>query len=234
MQAVCERGLIDANFNTNFTISADSIDYGCIQEVIEGGCSILETLISLARADVLRFAPVRVFLRVTTASIFLLKAISLGVRNGQLLSAFGLLDSSISAIRASRLDEMHLALRYATLLETHIKRLRRGFQRSSRPTFSSVPMIPHHAQAPSEYESRLQNSIHAQGSYIDNRHGASAMQEPLVTDDDLDTFLRTMSADDWLSLPFDPSMAPFNTNVEEAFPTAIDDSTLDFIWNIAT
>ena len=32
------------------------------------------------------------------------------------------------------------------------------------------------------------------------------------------------SADDWLSLPFDPSMAPFGEDI-------LDNNALDFLWN---
>jgi hypothetical protein len=43
--------------------------------------------------------------------------------------------------------------------------------------------------------------------------------------------LQELSADDWLSLPFDPSMAPLGTDGTFGFP-ALDGNALDFIWNL--
>ena len=40
-----------------------------------------------------------------------------------------------------------------------------------------------------------------------------------------------MSADDWLALPFDPSMAPFGLSGVQTFQ-GLDDGSLDFIWNL--
>jgi hypothetical protein len=161
MQAVVERVLADAqsssnstssnnntygssnninstnNQQTNTEINLDPIDHEFIQEVIDGSCQILKKVIELAQADKLRFSPVRIFLRVTSSSIFLLKALSLGVRHTKLQESLDVLEKSIQALRSNILDDIHLASRYAILLEVHLSRLRRNLVASS----SSAAMI---------------------------------------------------------------------------------------------
>lgn len=166
MQAVVERVLADtsANANSNSTtsnnnaynagdgnnvdpepaqhttaeINLDPIDHEFIQEVIDGSCQILKKVIELAQADKLRFSPVRIFLRVTSSSIFLLKALSLGVRHTKLQESLDVLEKSIQALRSNILDDVHLASRYAILLEVHLSRLRRNLiaSASSMPTMT--------------------------------------------------------------------------------------------------
>lgn len=124
---------VDSNTNqhTNAEINLDPIDHEFIQEVIDGSCQILKKVIELAQADKLRFSPVRIFLRVTSSSIFLLKALSLGVRHTKLQESLDVLEKSIQALRSNILDDVHLASRYAILLEVHLSRLRRNLVASS-------------------------------------------------------------------------------------------------------
>lgn len=119
------------NQHTNAEINLDPIDHEFIQEVIDGSCQILKKVIELAQADKLRFSPVRIFLRVTSSSIFLLKALSLGVRHTKLQESLDVLEKSIQALRSNILDDVHLASRYAILLEVHLSRLRRNLVASS-------------------------------------------------------------------------------------------------------
>jgi hypothetical protein len=206
MQAACERALADTASDSDprslLQTRIDSLEYEFIKEVIDGSCEILQKVIILAETDTLRFAPVRLFLRITTSSIFLLKALSLGVRNTQLQFALDILDRSIDALKTSNLDEVHLAARYATLLDTHVQKLRQGFvpnaQRQPLPMNSDLTPNPSWA----------------------------ANSEPLDYPP-----LEEMPGDDWLSLPFDPSMAPFAPDGTVDF-SGLNGGALDFIWNL--
>lgn len=40
-----------------------------------------------------------------------------------------------------------------------------------------------------------------------------------------------MPEDDWLAMPFDASMAPFELDTQQSFQ-GFDDGTLNFIWNL--
>jgi Fungal Zn(2)-Cys(6) binuclear cluster domain len=206
MQAACERALADtasdSDPRTLYNTRIDNLEYEFIKEVIDGSCEILRKVIGLAETDTLRFAPVRLFLRITTSSIFLLKALSLGVRNTQLQHALDILDRSIYALKTSNLDEVHLAARYATLLDTHVQKIRQGF-------------VPNAQRQPLP----MNNDLAPNPSWTTN---SEALEYPP---------LDGMAGDDWLSLPFDPSMAPFAPDGTVDF-SGLNGGGLDFIWNL--
>jgi hypothetical protein len=58
-------------------------DHRFIQEFIDASRSILSTTTTLAENGGLRYSPVRLFLRITSASIFRLKAISIDARHSE-------------------------------------------------------------------------------------------------------------------------------------------------------
>lgn len=206
MQAACERALADTTSDSDpsavLYTRIDSLQYEFIKEVIDGSCEILRKVISLAATNTLRFAPVRLFLRITTSSVFLLKALSLGVRNTQLQYALDILDRSIDALKTSNLDEVHLAARYATLLDTHVQKLRQRF-------------VPNAQRQPLPMNSDLAPNP----SWIAE---SETLDYPA---------LDVMPGDDWLSLPFDPSMAPFAPDGTVDF-SGLNGGGLDFIWNL--
>ena len=220
MQAVVERTLAETDAeglqDETAPMIIEPIDYDFIQEVVDGSCQILQKVSQLAESGVLRYSPVRIFLRITTSSIYLIKGLSLGVRNTKLQTSLDILDRAIYALRSSTLDDMHLASRYATLLELHVARLRGSFIISSRP-----PRLPtRSASVDGAASSGMEflNNQNAGGS------GIAALAEGVSG---------MMSADDWLALPFDPSMAPFGLSGVQTFQ-GLDDGSLDFIWNLPT
>lgn len=122
---------------------------------------------------------------------------------------------SASNISLGTLDDMHLASRYATLLDLHVTRLRESFVVSSRP-----PRLPSRATS-----ADLKGST----SGMDFLHNHNAGQSSLSSLAENVTNL--MPDDDWLALPFDPAMAPFGLDNQQSFQ-GFDDGTLDFIWNL--
>jgi hypothetical protein len=79
VQAIVERTLSKqehANQADNVLRSGlepSSMDYEYVQQVVDGSRAILQAVLDLSRSGHLRYAPVRTFLRITSASIFLLK-----------------------------------------------------------------------------------------------------------------------------------------------------------------
>lgn len=219
MEAVCQRALseMEADPEHTFQPSANFEEHGYINEVIDGGINILERVIGLADSDRLRYSPIRTFLRTTTTCVFLLKAISLGVRNAKLQAALETLDRTISAMRKSHLDDVHLASRFATLLQIHVDRLRQGFiissQKQTRPSRGASRGTTRRGSPDGPYQN---------GDVVEP-------EVPLVGPPFLP--LEDLSADEWLSLPFDPNMAPFGPDGFAGFP-AFDENGLDFIWNL--
>jgi hypothetical protein len=221
MQAVVERTLAESDPDGPqediLSMTIEPRDYEFIQEVVDGSCQILLKTTQLAESGALRYSPVRIFLRITTSSIYLIKSLSLGVRNAKLQSSLDILDGAIHAMRASTLDDMHLASRYATLLETHVSRLRQSFVVSSRP-----PRLPSRGVS---IDKGATTGMEFLNNHNAGSSGIAALAEDvtgLIPDDD-----------SWLALPFDPSMAPFGLDSQQTFQ-GFDDGTLnlDFLWNM--
>lgn len=224
MQAVVERAIADAdpnNLDEVRPMTMDPTDYEYIQEVIDGCCQILHKVTHLAEVGALRFSPVRIVLRVTSASIFLMKALSLGTRQATLDESLEVLEKSINALKSNALDDVHLSTRYATLLDMHVSRLRRNLLASSK--------------AVKNHRGTGRPSSMAPPPWPDSNE-ARATQVNTPVSQDLTSELGYVPPfnnmpDDWLSLPFDPSMAPFGTNTGGQFPM-YEGGALDFIWNL--
>lgn len=220
MQAVVERTLAesdpDAPQEDVISMTIEPRDYEFIQEVVDSCCQILQKTTQLAESGALRYSPVRIFLRITTSSIYLIKSLSLGVRNAQLQTSLDILDRAIHSMRQTSLDDMHLASRYATLLETHVSRLRESFVVASRP-----PRLPSRGVV-------LEKGSSAGLDFLNNHNAGSSGIAALAED-----VSGLMPDDDWLALPFDPSMAPFGLDNQQTFQ-GFDDGTLnlDFLWNM--
>lgn len=151
MQAIHERSLHDPTLSLpDFVLPLTSTpdDHRYHEEVIHGGCDLLETVLRLEDKGALRYAPVRVLLRITAGSMFLLKALAMGVRESQLRRALAILDATVVALRKSVLDDMHLSGSFATVLETHVSRIRTSASKSSRRFLPSLPNTQRHSPVP--------------------------------------------------------------------------------------
>ncbi|PYI14245.1 putative C6 transcription factor [Aspergillus japonicus CBS 114.51] len=222
MQAVVERIVADNDSNVEEVraMHIDPIDYNYIQEVIDGCCQILQKVIELGDSGALRFSPVRIFLRITSSSIFLMKALSLGTRPARLRESLDILERCVQVLKSNALDDIHLSTRYAELLEMHVSRLRRNLLASSK-------------SAKNSHGTTTRNSMVPQQS-TESDNPAPMAETPVsqsLADVSLFPQLNDIAGDDWLSLPFDPSMAPFGINSCGQFP-AYGGGALNFIWNL--
>jgi hypothetical protein len=222
IQGVVERAVVDSNLGIALEygqpLDMGDMDYHFIQEVISGSCQILQKVTDMAESGALRFAPFRFFIRVTSSSVFLLKALGLGVRNTQLQASLSILERSIQALKSCTLDDMHLAPRYASLLELHVTRLRRHFVISSRHPRISREM--NRQFSPEQTSAPLAGQVEGMAGHEANGSNIWMSSPP-----------HEMSEDDWLSLPFDPSMAPFGIASNQSFP-GFEEGSLDFVWNL--
>jgi hypothetical protein len=112
---------------------------------------------------------------------------------------------------------MHLASRYATLLDLHVARLRESFVVSSRP-----PRLPSRATSTDHVKTSNTTGMDFLNSHNAGQSSLSSLAENVTG---------LMPDDDWLALPFDPAMAPFGLDNQQSFQ-GFDDGTLDFIWNL--
>jgi len=231
MQAVCSRAFADHTLKTGpLRTPLSSLDPSTqtyVEEVIAGSCDLLRRVVGLAEEGTLHLAPVRIFLRLATSSVYLLKAMSIGVRPSQLQSALPVLQATIDALNTCGLDQMHLANSYATLLSMHIKRLKQSFLASSRQLGPSRPLTRPGSPRPGVHSSST-------GSAQVNSMGDDNGLDPVTNLGDWDEFNFNLQGDgDWLSLPFDSAMAPFGPSGEVILPADLDIG-LDFIWNPPT
>lgn len=222
MQAVVERAVAGTdpnNFEEVRPMTIDPTDYEYIQEVIDGCCQILQKVTHLAETGALRFSPVRIVLRITSASIFLMKALSLGTRQATLRESLEVLEKSIGALKSNALDDVHLSTRYAELLELHVSRLRRNLLASSKSIKNSRGATRRSSMGPPPWP--------------ENGDRPTQMNTPMSQDLSELGFVPSLNeiGDDWLSLPFDPSMAPFGMSNGGQFPMC-EGGALDFIWNL--
>lgn len=183
--------------------SITSVDYAFIKEVIDGSCQVLESVNRISQAGSLRHCPIRIFLRIITASIFLLKALSLGTRTADLQASLNILEAVSQALQQSNLDDMHLACRYGELLDMHLQKFREGLIAASIP----LGISPAHASTQLEFHGSMNN----EESTLSGMHFGGM--------------------DDWMALPFDPSVAPFGFWNGSDVPES-DDRSWDFLWNL--
>lgn len=212
LQAIVSRTLAESNTTSptqSTCFNLTSTDFAHLQELISSALSALKIALKLANDDVLRFCPVKVFLQITTASVFLLKGLGLGVSPTKLHDALEVLRNVVSALRTSNPDDLHLGARYATLLEVHLSNLQRHF----------VPSVKPPELAP-RFEQRQQMEGRAAD---DNREEFDLTDVNMAVTDSFD--------EHWLSLPLDASLVPFELGDFQGLQ-CLGDGTLDFLWNL--
>ncbi|PVH77345.1 hypothetical protein DL98DRAFT_638236 [Cadophora sp. DSE1049] len=214
IQAVVERALARGVNNPNgdqgdlFQTCIDPEDYNFINEVTTSSRYILQRATALVQSGTLKYTPMRILLRIASASLFLLKSISLGGRNIDLQVSLHILDESNAALRATPLDDMDVASRYATLLERHTARFRKNFTVSRQPAFGYT--MPSYATNP-EIDG-MSNSQYSTADLYNTQ------------------LLPENGMDGWSAQPFDPSIAPFAVEGDQMY-FGFDDNSLDFLWN---
>lgn len=212
LQAILFRTLAESRDSVSGSASFQltPTDFAHVQEVIGSTLNTLKTAVRLYEEDLLRFCSIRIFLHITTASIFLLKGLGLGVSPARLRSSLEVLKQVIVALKNSNPDDLHLGGRYSILLEMHMTRLQEHFVPSTRP-HNITPPDPEPSQLPG-----LSNS--AEANHFD------LMDFQQMPDIDL------LDAN-WLSLPLDSSLMSFGMDSFQGLQ-CLGDDTLDFIWNL--
>ncbi|KUI59222.1 Transcriptional activator ARO80 [Cytospora mali] len=121
-------------------------DQEYIKEVVEGSRNLLRTVVEgLLPDDYLKHAPVRTYFRIISGAMFLLKTFALGATRHDVEVSIGLMDSTVKALRTCVVDDVHLGIRFADLLENLTMRLRNRFIYVAHP--STQPGSMHAASA---------------------------------------------------------------------------------------
>ncbi|KAF3919303.1 hypothetical protein ABW21_db0200990 [Orbilia brochopaga] len=119
------------SYATLVQICAGDEEY--IKEVVDASrCLLLTVIRKLLPGGWLKHAPVRTYLRIASAAMYLLKTFALGAREDDIKVSMKLMDQTVYALRAASCDDVHLALRFADLLETLTARIRARFVRMNQ------------------------------------------------------------------------------------------------------
>jgi hypothetical protein len=189
-----------------------SSDFGHVQKIICSALNTLGTAIILCEKNMLRFCPMRTFNHITTASIYLLKGLSLGVSPAKLQDALKVLQQTIAALKCSNPDDLHVGGRYGILLEMHLARLQKHFV----PTLKPYEISSFDADLPQERES--------------GRADGATTYDFM---DCMDEMEGQGLNDSWLSLPLDTSLLSFDMDNFQGLQ-CLEDDTLNFLWNLGT
>lgn len=182
-----------------------SAEHDFIKEVVDGSVEVLKSANRLFIGGALRFCPVRIYLRIIAASIFLLKALSLGTNAADLKTSLSYLESCIACLRASSLDEVDLASRYGVLLDLFLTK----FQES---------MVP--ASVPHSLPTFLGTGASVDGMELDAQCGIGVTDEP------------SEMQEGWLALPLSQSLAPFSFWNDAPEMLDPEEHLWDAIWNL--
>ncbi|KFA61966.1 hypothetical protein S40285_07798 [Stachybotrys chlorohalonatus IBT 40285] len=103
-------------------------DHHYVREVVEGSRNLLRTVVhGLLPGDYLKRAPVRTYFRIISGAMFLLKTFALGAPRADVKMSIDLMDATVEALRNCVVDDVHLGIRFADLLESLTSRLRNRF-----------------------------------------------------------------------------------------------------------
>lgn len=102
-------------------------EFKSIHAVREASRDALSIAIKLGESGCLRYCPVRVLLRIVSASIFLLKSISVGSRNEDFHHDLDILNRCNQVLKDTQHDDIDLSARYGTLIGRHVQRLIKKF-----------------------------------------------------------------------------------------------------------
>lgn len=123
-------------------------DQECVREVVEGCRNLLRTVVDgLLPGGYLKHAPVRTYFRIISGAMFLLKTFALGAPRSDVKISIDLMDATVEGLRNCVVDDVHLGIRFADLLETLTSRLRNRFiqaptmQQASGKGQSPIPEV---------------------------------------------------------------------------------------------
>lgn len=118
-------------------------DQEYVREVVDGCRKLLHTVVDgLLPGGYLKHAPVRTYFRIISGAMFLLKTFALGAPRADVRMSIDLMDSTVEALRNCVVDDVHLGLRFADLLETLTSRLRNRFIQAPTGPLSGKEQSP--------------------------------------------------------------------------------------------
>ncbi|KAM5430404.1 zinc finger transcriptional activator [Microsporum canis] len=141
-----------------------------IQEVVDASRRILQIVLEgFVPGDILKHAPVRTYFRILSGMIFILKTFTLGAKEDDVRVSLELQDRTIECLRTCVVDDVHLSVTIADLLQLLTSNIRNRFLRFAPFDRVGESGSRHQSPAPtSEQDSRDQQHHHS-GEHSDYR-----------------------------------------------------------------
>lgn len=212
-----------AAFSALWEMSSQDLEF--IREVVDASRSLLTTVVhQMFPNGYLKHAPVRIYLRILSAAMFLLKTFALGAKEVEVKESMELIGLVCDCLRNAAVDDVHLGLRFADLLGGLAGRIQQRFVRMHRQSRQGSP-VPAPQHVPSTEET---DHLHTDGNMLrftrdDGGYGYTQTAYPSITlqqntdvsnDDVAQSNTYELSShtsgswgwgsEDWLALPLDP------------------------------
>lgn len=160
-------------------------DVEFIREVVDASRSLLSTVVQhMAPLGYLRHAPVRVHFRILSAAMFLLKTFVLGAKEVEVKESMTLVEEVCRCLKDASVDDLHLGLRFADMLEGLAKRVRSRFVKVARAGGSRAGSpIPEDGHQQQQQQQHFQP--HQQQENLDHQQHLQAYPNNLPTPSDL-------------------------------------------------
>ncbi|KAI5795353.1 hypothetical protein DFH27DRAFT_515936 [Peziza echinospora] len=195
-------------------MGANRNDLSFLSDVIDASRCVLTTVVErMAPSGELKHAPVRIYLRILSAAMFLLKTFALGAREEDITVSLGLMDQTVDALRKESADDVHLGLRFGELLETLTTRVRMnnnmGHNGDNNHNTNNNNTNTNHSAMDESTTSLPPSSASSAalmpppGQYFSTNSYFPQMQGGM---DDGNGFFPSAGYEDWLALPIDPIM----------------------------
>ncbi|KAH7308071.1 hypothetical protein B0I35DRAFT_103160 [Stachybotrys elegans] len=198
-------------------------DQDHVREVVDGSRNLLKTVVQgLLPGDYLKHAPVRTYFRIISGAMFLLKTFALGAPRADVKMSIDLMDATVQALRNCVVDDVHLGIRFADLLDSLTSRLRNRFiQVTSMNSNSGKAQSPMAVDGPGLNGHAMQQNGDWMGSHAQRlRDGLTSQFRPPATE-----------ANNISATPFDlpASHFPFpgNAQLGASTPAAIPGASSD-------
>ncbi|KAL8737274.1 MAG: hypothetical protein Q9181_001828 [Wetmoreana brouardii] len=212
-----------------------------IVEVVKAARNLLTLVVDGLLPDgYLKHAPVRTHFRILSGAMFLLKTFALGAKEDEVSISLQLLDRTIQALRTSVVDDVHLCLRIADLLEGLTSSIRHKFVRLAvrnphSNTATPPPKTAYASPTPSTLNASLQNSYltgiplddnvsimpppNSTYHFNSNPYASNSNDNNASYSNTLSPFTNNNSEEDWLTLNLNPLLS----SDSGAFQTGVGD-----------
>lgn len=215
----------------NWSIYVSSEDAKHIKDVLFHSQEVLRVSCLTNFKERIPYTPLRIRFAVISSSIFILKALGIGIADIDKQAAFDILDQGMQVLRTFAPDDMCFASRSATLIMEHTARLHAKLSPSRRGRVNGSGKSSEESDAPAPVPANTvlpgQDNNNNTGLGHANNDPFDTGTLPGTAGGDMDPYAST----DWFGLQFDQGLAPFGDGTEQ-LSLGLEVDSLDFLWSL--